>query len=87
MNLEKFLKLNIGETVGYLESDLSDSDPIVTITETIRPRLIGVVNEENGRNHMVTLSYDTEKKAHRLQYRLREPDGAKRVPPYVHRHG
>ena len=69
-----------GAKTGFLKSEVADTEPVVKITESVHPRLIAVIDDTNGDNVMVVLSYDREKKACRLQARWRDKDGVKIVP-------
>ena len=87
MDFEKFLSLEVGEKVGFLKSDLEGMRPIIELTETVRPRAIIVVRDDEGGDCMIALSYNTESKTAWVQFRHRDREGAKFVPPRIRLQG
>ncbi len=61
MDWRKFLSLRTGEEADYEPEDMEDIEAIITLSETIRPRLALVARHHDGSDVLLGITYDTEK--------------------------
>ncbi len=79
MGWQKLLKLPVGQEVGFDTNELKDVEPIVEISETIRPRLVISIDLPGKMNILTSVCYHKEKKAYQIRVRLCDREGKKKI--------
>ena len=83
MGWQKMLQIPKGHEADYdpdeLKSELKDVEPIVEISEVVRPRLAVSIDLPGGMNVLASVCYHREKMAYQLRMRLRDSKGMKTI--------
>jgi hypothetical protein len=73
----RILKSPLGKEIAYSPADLQEAEPIIALTETIRPRLVVVAQVPPGANLLVSMQWDKTRDLYQVRGRFRDSAGHK----------